>query len=101
MPIMPIGNNNQQDLMNNQMNGVNPQIEIVAGVANGAPQNNQQNNHFSYFADVGNQELQQNNDNNMVYAYGDLDHDNLVQTAYATLYEAITGEPYNNANNNQ
>ena len=47
----------------------------------------------------GNQELQQNNDNNMVYAY--VDNDALVQQAYAYLYEAITGEPYNNANNNQ
>ena len=37
----------------------------------------------------------------MVYAYGDLDHDNLVEMAYPTLYEAITGKPYNNANNNQ
>ena len=35
----------------------------------------------------------------MVYAYGD--DDALVQQAYAYLYEVITGEPYNNANNNQ
>ena len=49
-------------------------------------------------ADVGNANLQ-NNEGDMVYAYGD--DDALVQQAYAYLYEVITGEPYNNANNNQ
>ncbi len=81
---MPIGNiNNQQNAMNNQLNGGNPQTEIVAGVGvvNGEPQNNE---------------------NDVVYAYAG-NHENLLEAAYEKFYEAVGGNVNNNnnANNNQ
>lgn len=89
MPIIPIGNNsNQQNSMNNQINEGSPQTEIVAGAggANGGSQNN---------------------GSNMFYAYagGNVDgnYANLLQAAYEYFYFTVNVEENNNnaANNNQ